>query len=69
MRGSASLIERADMAEELASGMALFLAETKAELVSIWNSECDHFEGDARIRLQDIYADRLRQFAPMQSAG
>jgi hypothetical protein len=66
---SASQIERADMAEELAAGMALSLATTKDELVSIWWRDCEHFAGDARTRLQDIYQDELLKFAPMQRAG
>lgn len=66
---STSQIERADMAEELAAGMALSLATNKDELIALWWREADHFQGDARVRLQDIYADKLRQFAPMQAAG
>jgi len=62
-------IERADEAEELAAGMALSLATTKDELVSLWFRDCDHFEGEARERLQTIYAEALVKFAPMQRAG
>ncbi len=51
MKSSASQIERADMAEELSAGMALSLAATKDELVSIWWRDCDRFEGDSRERL------------------
>lgn len=66
---SASGIERADMAEELAAGMALKLATSKDELISIWNRDCDHFEGEQRERLQAIYAEALTPFAPMARAG
>lgn len=66
---SASGIERADMAEELAAGMALSLAETRDELVSVWWRSCERFTGDARLRLQDIYQDELRKFVPMSAAG
>ena len=66
---TASRIEVADLAEELAAGMALRLANTQAELVSIWFRDCDHFEGAQRERLQAIYAQCLTQFAPMQRAG
>jgi hypothetical protein len=62
-------IERADFAEELAAGMALSLATTKDELLSVWWTSCDHFEGEARERLQAIYAEALVKFAPMQRAG
>jgi hypothetical protein len=62
-------IERADYAEELAAGMALSLATTKDELISIWFRDADHFEGEARERLQAIYAEALVKFAPMQRAG
>ena len=62
-------IERADFAEELAAGMALSLATTKDELLSVWWTSCDHFEGEARERLQAIYAETLVRFAPMQRAG
>jgi hypothetical protein len=60
---------RTELAEELAAGMALSLATTKDELVSIWWRECDHHKGEARARLKDIYADKLAQFAPMARAG
>lgn len=66
---SASQIERADMAEELAAGVALRLATSKDELISIWNRDCDHFEGEQRVRLQEIYREALIPFAPMQRAG
>lgn len=66
---TSSLIERADYAEEIAAGMALSLATSKDELISIWNRDCEHFEGEARQRLQDIYGDTLLQFAPLQRAG
>ena len=66
---SASRIESADYAEELSAGVALKLTTTKDELISVWYRDCDHFEGDARRRLQDVYADKLTQFAPMQRAG
>jgi hypothetical protein len=49
--------------------MALSLATTKDELLSVWWTSCDHFEGEARERLQAIYAEALVKFAPMQRAG
>lgn len=69
MKRSVSRTEPIDRAEEMAAGVALALANTKDELVSIWWRDCDHFEGDARQRLQDIYADKIANFAPMQRAG
>lgn len=66
---SASMIEHADIAEELAAGMALKLATSKDELVSLWFRDCDHFEGAARERLQAVYAEVLARFAPMARAG
>jgi hypothetical protein len=66
---TASRIEAAEMAEELSAGMALKLATTKDELVSLWFRDCDHFEGEQRERLQAVYAEKLTEFAPMQRAG
>jgi hypothetical protein len=59
-------IERADMAEELAAGMALQLATNKDELISVWWREAEAFEGAARERLQAIFADMLRKFGVLQ---
>lgn len=69
MKNTASPIELADQAEERAAGEALRAARTKDELVSAWWHEADHFKGDARHRLQDIYEDVLSRFAPMSRAG
>jgi hypothetical protein len=66
---SASRIELADEAEERAAADALRAARTKDELVSAWWHEADHFQGAARERLQEEYATRLREFAPMSRAG
>jgi hypothetical protein len=66
---TASRVEAADYAEELSAGMSLKLATTKDELVSLWFRDCDHFEGEPRARLQDVYAEKLTEFAPMQRAG
>ncbi len=69
MHHSASMIELADEAEERAAELALRAATTKDELVSAWWLEAERFSGEARQRLQDVYADVLAQFAPMQRAG
>ena len=66
---TASRVEAADMAEEFTAGVALKLATTKDELVSLWFRDCDHFEGEQRERLQNVYAEKLTEFAPMQRAG
>jgi hypothetical protein len=66
---TASRVESADYAEELSAGMSLKLATTKDELVSLWFRDCDHFEGEQRARLLDVYAEKLTEFAPMQRAG
>ena len=63
---TASRIEAADAAEEQSAGAALRLATTSDELVSVWWRDCERFTGDARARLQSIYAECLTQFAPMQ---
>jgi hypothetical protein len=63
---SVEQIERADAAEELAAGMALQLAATKDELISVWWREAEAFEGEARERLQAIFADMLRKFGVLQ---
>lgn len=59
----------ADEAEERSAAEALRAATTKDELVSLWWREADHFEGAARRRLQQVYADRLAVFAPYTRAG
>ena len=66
---SASLIESADMAEERAAADALRTAQTRDDLVSVWWRECDHFQGEARVRLQDIYDARLIKYVPLARAG
>jgi len=62
-------ITLADEAEERSAADALRAARTKDELVSLWWREADHFEGAARRRLQEVYADRLGQFTPLSRAG
>jgi len=62
-------ITLADEAEERSAADALRAATTKDELVSLWWREADHFEGAARRRLQEVYADRLVQFSPLSRAG
>jgi hypothetical protein len=59
----------ADEAEERAAAEALRATTTTHELVTVWARDCDRFEGEARERLQDVYADCLRQFAPAGAAG
>jgi len=59
----------ADLHEEQEAAKALHAAKTKDELVSVWWQSCEHFEGQARNRLQDEYATALLQFAPMGLAG
>lgn len=62
-------IELADLAEEQAAAMSLRSARDKDELISAWWAYAEHFTGPARERLQDEYAIKLMQFAPMQRAG
>lgn len=66
---SASRIEVADEAEERAAADALRATQTRDDLVSVWWRECDHFEGEARSRLQDIYDARLVKYVPLARAG
>lgn len=51
----------ADEAEERSAAEALRAATTNDQLISAWWRDCDHFEGAARERLQDVYATRLRE--------
>lgn len=51
----------ADEAEERSAAEALRAATTKDDLISAWWRDCDHFEGAARERLQDVYATCLRE--------
>lgn len=66
---SASRIELADEAEERDAAEAIRAARNKEELVSVWWDSAEHFAGAARERLQEEYAIKVRQFAPMASAG
>ncbi len=66
---SPSMIERADLQEELEAGLAMNLAKSKEELISVWNTQAEHFTGDARARLQLAYAEALSRFVPLSRAG
>lgn len=58
-----------DHEQERIAEAALRAASTKDELVSAWWREVEHFTGAARERLQDAYATKLSEFAPLSRAG
>lgn len=58
-------IMAADKLEEMEARMSLRMARTKGELVARWNSDCEHFAGEARVKLQAIYTQKLRQFGAL----
>lgn len=62
-------IVAADRAEEHSAAEALRAATSLDELVSTWWRDADHFQGEQRERLQDIYAAKVAKFAPMARAG
>jgi hypothetical protein len=50
----------ADQAEEEAAHEALRATTTRDELVSVWWRDAERFEGAARERLSETYAEKLR---------
>lgn len=52
-------ILRADRAEEIQARLALRSTRNNHELGVVWMLDCDHFTGDARIRLQAIFTKML----------
>jgi len=59
-------ILRADQAEEEAAAMSLRATTDRDELISVWFRDAERFEGEARERLQAIYAEKLRSFGALQ---
>lgn len=55
-------IQRADKAEEIQARLSLRSARNKEELALRWQTDCDHFTGEARTKLQDIFTQKLRSF-------
>ena len=56
----------ADRAEEQFAHEALRAATTRDELISVWWRDAEHFDGAARERLSDTFAEKLRGFGAMQ---
>lgn len=52
---------RADKAEEIQARLALRRCRTPSELASVWQVNCEHFAGEARERMQDVYRHMLRK--------
>ena len=55
----------ADKSEEMEARMALRQAKSTGELASAWFVNCDHFEGEARVKLQGVYTKCLRKLGVM----
>ena len=51
----------ADRAEEQSAAMSLRSTTTTDELVTVWHRDADHFAGEARERLQRVYAEQIRR--------
>lgn len=51
----------ADRMEEMEARMSLRMAKDRTELVAAWFLNCDRFDGDARVKLQDIYSECLHK--------
>jgi hypothetical protein len=55
----------ADRAEEMEARMSLRMAKDRAELTSAWFLNCEHFDGEAREKLQDLFRDCLRKMGAL----
>lgn len=51
----------ADRTEEKAAAKSLREARTSSELIAAWAMNCEHFRGEARVRLQVVYSAQLRK--------
>jgi hypothetical protein len=63
MRGAAFL--KSSAPAEHAAALALRATKTNDELVSVWWRDCEQFDGEARERLQAIYAVQLRKMGAL----
>ena len=54
-------ITTADRTEEKAAAKALRDARNRSELIAAWAINCEHFRGEARVRLQVVYSAQLRK--------
>lgn len=59
-------ITLADEAEERSAADALRAAGNSQELGVIWTRDCDPFEGEARLRLMKLFAERLSRLGALQ---
>lgn len=55
----------ADRMEEMEARMSLRMARNQSELTAAWFLNCDRFDGDARVKLQDIYSECLRKMGTL----
>lgn len=51
----------ADKTEEMEARISLRMARNKTELTAAWFLNCEHFDGEARTRMQDIFTECLRK--------
>lgn len=64
MRGAAVLKQPLPATIDSAE-MALRSTRNTDELQSVWWRDAEQFSGDARVRLQDVFADKLRSFGAL----
>lgn len=58
-------IMAADKLEEMEARMSLRRARTTDDLAAAWALNCDHFRGDARLKMQAIYTNCLRKLGAL----
>lgn len=54
-------IMSADKLEEMEARMSLRMAKDKPALISAWFLNCEHFDGEAREKLQRVYTECMRK--------
>lgn len=58
-------IMAADKREEMEARMSLRTATNRTELITAWFLNCDHFDGEARVKMQNIYSQCLKKFGAL----
>lgn len=58
-------LKRADRAEEIQARLALRRTRNNDELAAAWMVNAEHFTGEARVRLQAIFSQKMREFGAL----